>query len=127
MRKETIKKIVNLFKKYPVIKLAYLFGSQVSGETGPLSDYDLAIYTIEEDKEKNFYLKLEIIGKLTNLLKTNAIDLVILNEVDNSELKYNIIKEGQLIYEEEPYRILVEPKILNQYFDFRQSLLRNFR
>jgi predicted nucleotidyltransferase len=29
---------------YPNIHLVYLFGSQVTGNLGPMSDYDIAIY-----------------------------------------------------------------------------------
>jgi len=47
-----------------------------------------------------------------------------LNLIEGPELKYNIIKEGKLIYEKEPYKVLIEPRILNEYFDFRMSLLR---
>ena len=113
-----------LFQSKPQIKLVYLFGSQVSQKTGPLSDYDFAFYARENDKKKLFDLKLNLIEELSQLLKTDKIDVVILNEVESPELKYNIIKEGKLIYETEPYRLLVEPRILNDYFDFHNLLLR---
>jgi predicted nucleotidyltransferase len=121
---ESIKNLNSLFLKYPQVKLAYLFGSQVSRKTGPLSDYDFAFYLEEKDKKKSFDLKLDLISSLSRILKTNNIDVVILNEVESPELKYNIIKEGKLIYEIEPYRLLVEPRILNDYFDFHYLLLR---
>jgi len=58
-------------------------------------------------------------------LLTDKVDVVILNLTDSPELKYNIITQGRLIYEKEPYRIIVEPRILNDYFDFRSLLLRH--
>jgi Nucleotidyltransferase domain. len=121
---ESIQNLNNLFLKYPQVKLVYLFGSQVSQKTGPLSDYDFAFYLEEKDKKKLFDLKLDLISSLSRILKTDNIDVVILNEVESPELKYNIIKEGKLIYEIEPYRLLVEPRILNDYFDFHYLLLR---
>lgn len=127
-KNDKIKKIKQLllpiFKKYPAIKLAYFFGSQVRDEAGPISDYDFAVYTNEKDKKKNFDLKLDILTKLNKVLKTDHIDLVVLNTTESPELKYNIIKEGELIYEREPYKVLVEPKILNEYFDFHTMLLK---
>jgi len=51
--------------------------------------------------------------------------LLILHTVETPELKYNIIAEGKLIYEKEPYKILVESKILNEYFDFYNLFARN--
>jgi len=121
---ESIKNLNSLFLKYPQVKLAYLFGSQVSENTGPLSDYDFAFYLEEKNKKKLFDLKLDLISELNRILKTDKIDVVILNEVESPELKYNIIKEGKLIFEQEPYRLLIEPQILNHYFDFHYLLVK---
>jgi hypothetical protein len=41
------------------------------------------------------------------------------------KLKYSIIKDGNLIFEKEPFKVIVEPKILNEYFDFHAMLLRH--
>lgn len=41
---------IKLFENYPEIKLVYLFGSQAEGKTGPMSDYDFAIYFDEKTK-----------------------------------------------------------------------------
>ena len=113
-----------LFQAKLQIKLVYLFGSQVSQKTGSLSDYDFAFYLEEKNRKKLFNLKLDLISGLSRILKTDKVDVVILNEAESPELKYNIIKEGKLIYETEPYRLLVEPRILNDYFDFHYLLLR---
>lgn len=119
------KKLTALFKKYPAIKLVYLFGSRASGKVGPLSDYDFAFYLGEKDGEKRFDLKLEFITKLSSLLKTEHIDVVILNDTQSPEFKYNIIQEGKLLYQREPFKVIVEPQILEEYFDFYHSLKRH--
>ena len=112
-------------KKYPSIKLVYLFGSRARGDEGPLSDYDFAIYLDEQDEKTRFDVKLSFMMDLSGLLKVNNVDLLVLNDVDKPELKYDVIKEGELLYEIEPYSLLVEPQILNDYFDFREVLRRN--
>lgn len=117
-----IKKIKEIFKSYPKIKLAYFFGSRVNGNAGPLSDYDFAVYVDEKDKKKLFNIKLELMDKISRFLKTDKVDIVVLNLIEGAELKYNIIKEGKLIYEKEPFRVIVEPKIMNEYFDFNLML-----
>ena len=118
-------KLKKLFKSYSSIKLAYLFGSMARGEDGPLSDYDFAVYFDDDlDKKKMFDIKLILMGELSRLLKTNKLDVVVLNMTESPEIKYNIIKEGKLIYEGEPFKVIVEPRILNEYFDFRSSLLK---
>ena len=124
MNNKTPQQLKSLFKSYPEIKLVYLFGSRAMGKSGPMSDYDFAFYLDEKDKKKMSDLKLVLMAKLGHLLKTDKIDLVILNIAEGPELKYNIIKEGKLIFEQEPFKVLIEPKILNEYFDFHSLLLR---
>ena len=125
---KNLKKMKNLskiFKLYPEIKLVYLFGSRANGKIGPLSDYDFGIYLDEKDPKKRFDLRLELLGKITTKLKTDDLDLCVINDIDSPELKYNIIKDGILIFEKEPFKVLVEPKILNDYFDFYALLSRH--
>lgn len=124
-RKEIAEKLLPVFQKHPEIKLVYLFGSRVKAKCGPLSDYDFALYLEEKDKKKIFEIKLQLLSEIGQILGSDKIDLVILNTVEAPELKYNIIKEGKLIFEREPYKILVEPRILNEYFDFHLLLVRN--
>ena len=114
-----------IFKKYPQVKLAYLFGSQANGTAGPLSDYDFAVYLDEKDSGKRFDIRLKLMSQLSLLLKTDAVDVVVINDTESPDLKYDIIKEGKLLLEKAPYKLLVEPKILNEYFDFNFSLFKN--
>ncbi|MDO8436394.1 MAG: nucleotidyltransferase domain-containing protein [bacterium] len=122
---KAINNLSKLFKLYPKIKLVYLFGSRANGKIGPLSDYDFAVYLDEKDPKKRFDLRLELLGKITTKLKTENVDLCVLNDIDSPELKYNIIKDGILIFEKEPFKVLLEPKILNEYFDFYALLSRH--
>ena len=55
---------------------AYLFGSLTSGMLKPLSDIDIAVYL---KKRKLSEKRLEIIGDLADILKTDEIDPVVLN------------------------------------------------
>lgn len=124
MIKEQLKKLNSIFKENPEVKLVYVFGSQTTGCHGPLSDYDFAVYLDLRDKKKIFALKFLLMDKISRALKTDKVDVVILNITESPELKFNIIKEGELIYEQEPFRVLIEPKIMMEYFDFKSMLLR---
>lgn len=124
MTNEELDKLKDIFKGFPEIKLVYLFGSKATGKTGPLSDYDFAFYLGGKDKKRMFEIKFNLMDKISRLFKTDKIDIIILNITESPELKYNIIKEGKVIYEKEPFKILLEPKILNEYFDFRNLLLK---
>lgn len=125
MQNETIEKAISIFAKYPEIKLAYFFGSRAEKREGPSSDYDFAVYLEEKDRKKMFDIKSLLMDELSRALKTDKIDVVVLNTAESPEIKYQIIKDGKLIYEKEPYRILVEPRILQTYFDFHQMLVRH--
>lgn len=120
-----IEALKNIFKSYPAVKLAYVFGSRAVGEDGPLSDYDFAVYFDLRDTIMMSDVRFQLLDKLGRELKTDKIDLVILNMTESPELKYNIIKDGKIIYEEEPYKVLFEPRVLNEFFDFRTMLLKH--
>lgn len=122
MNENELQSLIQIFKNYPEIKVVYLFGSKALDYDGPLSDYDFALYFDEKDTKKMFDAKLELFDHLSRCLGTDKIDIVILNTTEAPELKYQIIKYGQVLYEEEPYRIIIEPKILNEYFDFHYML-----
>ncbi len=115
----------SIFKQFSQVKVVYFFGSRAKAKAGPLSDYDFAIYLDEKDKSKMFDIKFELMDYLCHFLKTDKVDVVILNLTESPELKYNIIKDGQIVFEKEPFKVLLEPRILNEYFDFHSMLLRN--
>ena len=116
-----INKLQNLLLEYPVVRLAYLFGSRARNEHGLLSDYDVAIFLNQaEDRLKIAELKMILQTKIAGLLKTDSVDLVVLNSNIGSELKYNIIKDGKIIFERESARVFIEPQILNEYFDLKE-------
>ena len=116
------KNLLDIFKLYPQMKLVYLFGSRAIDKSGPLLDYDLTVFLDEIDKKIRFDIKLSLMGKLSHKLATDAIDVVVLNDTQSPELKYSIVTEGRLIYEEEPYKVFLEPRIFNEYFDFMYGL-----
>lgn len=108
-----------IFGHYPEVKLVYFFGSKAEGKGGLLSDYDFAVYFDgDTPKQKRFDIILKLNGVLTELLKTNQVDIVTLNDDVGSLLKYQAVG-GKLIYNVEPYRLIAEPRILNEYFDFQ--------
>ena len=119
-----LKALKAIFEGYPEIKLVYLFGSRARNTSSPISDYDFALYLDTRDKRRINDIRLEIYDKISRTLKTDDIDVLILNTVKMPELKFMIVTEGKLIYEEEPYRVIVEPMIFNEYFDFRSLLVR---
>jgi len=125
MTDKEIEKLLPIFEKYPTVKLVYLFGSRATGKVGPLSDYDFAVYLDEKDSLKRFDIRLQITGELSGALKTDAIDVVVLNDLAMPEMKFSIIQEGKLIFGREPFKVLVEPRIITEYIDFHELLTRH--
>lgn len=114
--------VFHIFKLYPQVKLVYFFGSKANGKDGPLSDYDFAVYLDEKDKQERFNVRLSLMTKLSRALGTDRVDIVVLNDTESPELRYGIVRDGKLIYEEEPYKVSLEPHIFNEYFDFMYGL-----
>jgi hypothetical protein len=93
---------------------AYLFGGMVKDRPSPLSDVDIAVYV--KDIKKLDYL--EMFGKIADILGTDEIDLVILNNAPLS-LAGRILQGRKVLVDKKPFvRHLFESRILREFFDF---------
>ena len=109
-----------IFGKYQEIKLDYLFGSQAEDKAWPLSDYDFAIYFDEKTPPlERSEIKINLITDLMSEFKTNNIDVVSLNDNLQPLLKYHIVRYGKLIFEKKPYRLILEPNVYSDFFDYQ--------
>ena len=61
--------------------------------------------------------------RICSVVASDRVDVVMLNTAVSPELKYHAISTGILLFEREPFKVLVEPRLLNEYFDYR-TLLR---
>ena len=120
-------KLSEFFSSVDSVTVAYLFGSTVRGETNGLSDIDIAVLFDETlTKKEAFDLQLELIGELGSLLKTNNVDLVILND-SPLLLTYNVIRYGIVLNSEERVRIKFETKIMSRFLDEQYHIKRHAR
>ena len=124
MQPKLIKNLGSYFadqKIDPSVQLAYLFGSRADGTQGPSSDYDIAVLFSEKP---NSEIKYKIAHKLGALLKTNRVDLVVLNSAP-IELCYSVIAKGIIVYTVDTYvRVEFEASILSRYGDYLPILRR---
>jgi predicted nucleotidyltransferase len=115
--KELEHKLSEFFSSVDSVTVAYLFGSTVRGEANGLSDIDIAVLFDETlTKKETFDLQLELIGELGVLLKTNDIDLVLLND-SPLLLSYNVIRDGIILKSDEQKRVRFETGIMSRYRD----------
>jgi len=97
------------------IAFAYLFGSLAQNKATLLSDVDIAVYLIEGKLTDK---RLEILGDLIDILKTDNIDLVILNTAPPT-LRMKIIQTKKILADNSPYiRHVFESATMRTYFDF---------
>jgi len=100
----------------PEVKLAYLFGSRVGGNIGPLSDYDVAVLLEEDEAAQDTAYRLA--HELASVLGTARVDVVLLNKAP-VELAYYIIAQGRLLFERDlATRVEYEAYILSRYGDY---------
>ena len=113
---DMLPKAETYLRSRPDILFAYLFGGLARGKPLPLSDVDIAVYLRET--VDSFEKKLEILGKLTGLLETDEIDLVMLNEAPLT-LRMKVLENKRIIVDNDPFlRHEYESLTMREYFDF---------
>jgi predicted nucleotidyltransferase len=101
---------------HPKVICAYLFGGLARREHRPLSDMDIAVYL--SDNADAADVKIDMLGKLIDILGTDEIDLVILNTASPS-LAMNVLKNKRLLADNDPAkRHCFESLSFRKYFDF---------
>lgn len=115
---EIKQKAAQFFSSKPDVRFAFLFGSLAERKDTPLSDVDLAVYVDERVPSQEAH---EFVSKLTTelmgVLKTNEIDLVLLNEAPPL-LRHRILTRGESLFVRDPIqeqRFFV--RSLQDYFD----------
>ena len=107
---------VEYLESHTRVIFAYLFGSLVKRRPLPLSDVDIAVYLA--DTLYGTDDKLDILGKLMDILQTDEIDLVVLNTA-GLPLVMNILKCKKIIVDKDPFvRHIFESLSMRKYFDF---------
>ena len=98
------------------VLFSYIFGSLARGRPFPLSDVDIAVYLAETLNLADD--KLEILGKLIGILRTDEIDLVVLNTA-GLPLIMNVLRNKKVIVDKDPFaRHIFESLMMRKYFDF---------
>lgn len=94
LKEKHINAIIDVFKKYPEIEQAILYGSRAKGNYRNGSDIDLSL------KGKNLTLSLlfKIETKLDDLLLPYKIDLSIYHKIENPDLINHIKRVGIIFY-----------------------------
>lgn len=99
------------------VVFAFLFGSRAAGGAKPLSDVDIAVYVRDNGAAAEY--KLDLFDRLSKVLGTSEIDLVVLNAAPVS-LAGRVLQQKQVLVDKEPgRRHAYESLTLREFFDFR--------
>lgn len=106
--------LTEFFLDNPDVIFAYLFGGLAKQKPNPLSDVDIAVYV--KDAKRLDYLSL--FSKITDILETDEVDLVVLNSASTS-LAGRILQSRKVLIDKKPFlRYEYESLTLRKYFDF---------
>ncbi|MBC7251022.1 MAG: nucleotidyltransferase domain-containing protein [Anaerolineae bacterium] len=115
-----------IFAEQPVA-VVYLFGSQARGDSGPLSDVDIAVLlTGQPTAEECAQQQLALLDKVTAYLRRDDVDVVILNRAPLL-LQHRVIRDGKVLFcRDDLYRVRYEAQTIMAYLDFRYYQERYF-
>ena len=95
---DRIPDIVEEVSKDSAVVALFSFGSLAKGTLRPLSDLDFAVLVSNNlDPTERFEKHLNLIGLFNQVLKTEEIDLVLLNDISRG-FSYKVIFSGRLLY-----------------------------
>lgn len=118
MFEDIYKRLAEIFRKTDYIEFAYLFGSHARNAAFPFSDLDIAVYLHPSDISLN--RELELHSFLSRELKSDSIDIVILNSAKNNILLEDIVRHGKVVYDgNKDLRESFELKVLHEAMDFK--------
>ncbi|MEK7166994.1 MAG: nucleotidyltransferase domain-containing protein [Patescibacteria group bacterium] len=124
-------KLQKILKKYPIV-FAYVFGSFAKEKSGPLSDFDIAVFVdLKISEEKRDKIRFDIKDDIEKILR-NA-DVVTLNNAEPF-LEKEVVYNGKVLYtKDDNARKHYEADVIGRWLDwewydkqFIQSIKKNF-
>jgi predicted nucleotidyltransferase len=98
------------------VRLVYLFGSQVEGSPGPMSDHDFGL--LVDRAADGQRIQAQLAHELACALQTDRVDVVLLDRAP-VELAYGVVARGQVLFERDvATRVEYEAQVLSRYGDY---------
>lgn len=115
---ERLARMADAWRSDADITALYLFGSRADGHASPRSDVDLAVILQRSlGSDARWRKRLDLIGDACSRLGTDAVDLVVLEDVP-SVLGHRVLKNHKLLFETDPRRrVEVVENVLRRYLD----------
>lgn len=114
---DRLPRVVELLEQESAVDFAYLFGSLVEGVVAPNADVDIAVYILPSTSTDPEF-KFDLFCRLTDILHTSELDLVILNDAPLS-LSGRILQQRRVLVDKDPpRRHCFESCTMRKFFDF---------
>lgn len=112
--------LANVLSRQKDIIAVYLFGSLAANAADELSDVDIAL--LVRGGPVSLEDELDLLGKITAVLGTDDVSLVILNNAPVA-VGYSALKDAQVLYSsDDSDRYDFEEHVRKLYFDFKYYL-----
>ena len=113
-----------LLEAFEIVECAYVFGSVVRGEAGPLSDVDIALLVHNTlDPQARTEIAAALAGSLQKV-DGPMVDVLILNDAPPA-LRHRVIRDGRLVFSrDEARRVQFEVAAIREFLDFQHVLER---
>ena len=105
-----------LSQHFNELKLAYVFGSQASGQATPDSDWDIAIFPAQSISNETRWEVAQAIASQLN----SDVDLIDLREA-STVLQMQVISNGELIIGQQNEADIFETKVYSMYASLQES------
>ena len=98
----------------------YAFGSLARDALKPLSDLDFGVLLSKRlDKRQRLDKHMELIGLFTDSLKTDEVDLIMMNDA-SPDIAFQILKTGKLLFcNDKPALTDFREHLVKTYLDFK--------
>lgn len=112
--------MVDRISKDPNVVALFAFGSLATGRLKPISDLDFGILVSQKlSRRERFDKHLDLIGMFNAFLKTDEVDLVLMNDAP-LKFCYVILKTGRLLQCSHPEDLIdFSERTVKLYLDFR--------
>ena len=121
---ERLQPFISMLQLRDTVAALYLFGSYATGRQTSLSDIDLAVlFDVSVEKEAFLAERLKLLGEMSSILGTDAVELVILNESPPT-LGYRVTRDGVLLHASDNSNsqiISFKVKTWDRYFDYQPT------
>jgi predicted nucleotidyltransferase len=119
----SIQRLADTLGQDPDVDAVYLFGSRALSRTSALSDIDIGILLGEQVPPQEYFdRRLRYVGECCDMLHTDRVDVVILNDAPPL-LAYEVVAPRKILVERNrEHRVAFEVDRINRYLDFKPVL-----